>query len=110
MKDDLTYLHHIYDAVETIFDYLEGVDFPQFTSEKMRIDAVVRELMIIGEAASHISSGFKEKHPAIEWNKIRGMRNFLVHEYFGVNTKVVWDTCHNSLPDLHKAVKAELLF
>ncbi|OQY04977.1 MAG: hypothetical protein B6I25_06315 [Planctomycetales bacterium 4572_13] len=110
MKDDLTYLHHICDAVETIFEYLEGVDLPQFQSEKMRVDAVVRELMMIGEAASHISNSFKEKHPIVQWKKIRGMRNFLVHEYFGVNVKVVWDTCRNSLPKLHKTIKAEFLF
>ena len=110
MKDDLTYLHHIYDAAETIFEYLKDIDFPQFQSEKMRIDAVIRELMIIGEAASHVSESFKEKHSAIQWKKIRGMRNFLVHEYFGVNIKVVWDTCHNNLPELHKTIKNELLF
>jgi uncharacterized protein with HEPN domain len=109
MKDDLTYLYHIADAIETI-EYLDGIEFSQFQSQKMRIDAVVRELMIIGEAATHISDGFKQKHPLIQWQKIRGMRNFLVHEYFGVNTKVVWDTCRNSLPDLHKTIKAELLF
>ena len=110
MKDDLAYLHHICDAIETIFEYLEGIDFPQFQSEKMRIDAVVRELMIIGEAASHTSDGFKQKHPSVQWKKIRGMRNFLVHEYFGVNIKVVWDTCRNSLPELHETIKTELLF
>jgi uncharacterized protein with HEPN domain len=110
MKDDLTYLRHISDAIETVFEYLEDVGFSQFQSEKMRIDAVVRELMILGEAASHISDGFKEKHAHIQWQKIRGMRNFLVHEYFGVNVKVVWDTCRNSLPELHKTIKKELLF
>jgi len=110
MKDDLTYCHHIADAIETIMEYLDDVEFSQFQSEKMRIDAVVRELMIIGEAASHISKSFKEKHPRIQWQKIRGMRNFLVHEYFGVNTKVVWDTCQNSLPELYQTIKSELLF
>jgi uncharacterized protein with HEPN domain len=110
MKDDLTYLRHIFDAVETIFEYLEGIDLSQFQDEKMRIDAVVREQMIIGEAASNISDAFKEKHPDIQWKKIRGMRNFLVHEYFGVNVKVVWETCQNSLPELHETIKGELLF
>ena len=109
MKDDLTYLHHICDAIETIFEYLKDIDYPHFQSEKMRVDAVVRELMIIGEAASHISNNFKDKHPHIGWKKIRGMRNFLVHEYFGVNIKVVWETCRNSLPELYEAVKAGLL-
>ena len=65
MKDNLTYLHHIHDAIETIFQYLKDVDYSRFQSEKMRIDAVVRELMIIGEAASHISDDFKDNHPHI---------------------------------------------
>lgn len=110
MKDDVTYLRHICDAIETIFEYLDGIDYSQFQSEKMRIDAVVRQLMIIGEAASHISGPFRDKYPHIQWKKIRGMRNFLVHEYFGVNIKLVWETCQNSLPELHQAVKAGLLF
>ena len=64
------------------------------------IDAVIRELEIIGEAARNLSAPFIEEHADIPWSRIRRMRNVLIHEYFGVNLKVVWDTSHHNLPQL----------
>ena len=59
----------------------------------MMVDAVFRELEIIGEAARNVSIKFRTEHFSIPWNKIMGMRNYLVHEYFGVSKKIVWETC-----------------
>ena len=98
MRNDRTYLAHIRDAIETIEEYLKGVTYEQFTSSKMIIDAVVRELEIIGEASNNLSPQFKQENPKIQWRRMKDMRNFLIHEYFGVNTKVVWDTCKNDIP------------
>ncbi len=100
MKNDSTYLAHIREAIETIQGYLEGVSYEQFESSKMITDAVVRELEIIGEASSNPSADFRSQHPDVLWRRMKDMRNFLIHEYFGVNTKVVWDTCKNNLPSL----------
>lgn len=68
----------------------------------MMIDAVVRELEIIGEAAKNLSEDFRRKYPKFPLRESADMRNFLIHEYFGVNSKIVWNTCKNDLPDLKK--------
>ncbi|MGD8500683.1 MAG: DUF86 domain-containing protein, partial [Phycisphaerales bacterium] len=65
----------------------------------------VRELEIIGEAARNLSDGFQSKHFKIPWHKIKAMRNVLIHEYFGVNLKVVWDTCKNDMPVLRTFIE-----
>ena len=104
MRNDRAYLTHIRDAIDTIEEYLEVVSYEEFTSKKMIIDAVVRELEIIGEASNNLSEAFRERHPDIVWRRMKDMRNFLIHEYFGVNIKVVWDTCKEDLPTLSKLI------
>ena len=104
MRNDRAYLTHIRDAIDTIEEYLEVVSYEEFTSNKMIIDAVVRELEIIGEASNNLSEEFRERHPDIVWRRMKDMRNFLIHEYFGVNIKVVWDTCREDLPKLSKLI------
>ena len=108
MKNDSTYLAHIREAIQTIQDYLEGISYEQFKSNKMIMDAVVRELEIIGEASNNLSTDFRGQHPDMLWRRMKDMRNFLIHEYFGVNTKVVWDTCKNDLPSLKGFIAAIL--
>ena len=108
MKDDRTYLLHILEAIEKIERYIAAVSFDDFSENDMMIDAVVRELEIIGEAARNLSDSFQEKHSQIPWHKVKAMRNVLIHEYFGVNLKVVWDTCKNDMPGLKNFVHAML--
>jgi uncharacterized protein with HEPN domain len=100
MKNDRTYLVHIREAIKSIEEYLAGISYDKFASSKMIIDAVVRELEIIGEASNNLSEEFRSQHSGVLWRRTRDMRNFLIHEYFGVNTKVVWDTCKDDLPQL----------
>ena len=104
IRDDRAYLHHILDAIQTIESYITGQYFEQFHANKMMVDAVVRELEIIGEAANQVSVDLKEKHPDIPWFKMRGLRNFVIHEYFSVNEKIVWDTCKENLPKLKQQI------
>ena len=104
MRNDRAYLIHIREAIESIEEYLENVTYEKFTSNKMIIDAVVRELEIVGEASNNLSDEFRENHPEILWRKMKNMRNFLIHEYFGVNTKIVWSSCKEDLPKLKKLI------
>jgi uncharacterized protein with HEPN domain len=100
MKDDRMYIGHIHDSIEKIFGYVEGIDYDSFVSNDMLIDAVVRNLEIIGEAANHLSSEYCQNHDQVNWRNIIDMRNLLIHNYAGVNIKVVWDTCLIDLPKL----------
>ena len=104
MKDDQVYLRHVFDALEKIGTYLEGQTYESFSNNNMMIDAAVRELEIIGEAANHLSDRLKESHPEIPWRDAIDMRNILIHEYFGVRTRLVWDTCKEDLPRLKSVI------
>jgi uncharacterized protein with HEPN domain len=96
------------DAIEKIERYLAATDYETFAGDDMKIDAVVRELEIIGEAAKNLSASFTDEHPDIPWRRIKAMRNVLIHQYFGVNLKVVWDTCQSNLPQLKVFVQNTL--
>lgn len=107
MKSDQVYIQHILDAIQKIEKYIQGADFEAFSNNSMMCDAVAKELEIIGEAASKCSASFRKEHPKIPWSEVVGMRNRLIHEYFGVDLDVVWTTCQEDLP-LLKKVLAEI--
>lgn len=99
-NNDLTYIRHALDSIEKIEIFLGGADYEGFSTNDMMASAVARELEIIGEAVNNLSQEFKDKHQDIPFRDISDMRNFLIHEYFGVNLKVVWDTCKEDIPAL----------
>ena len=100
MKNDIIYLKHIMDAIVEVESYLKKISFDDFEKNTLVINATIRQLEIIGEAAMRISKEFKTKNREIPWLEIIGMRNRLIHEYFGVDIKVVWETGKNDLPKL----------
>jgi uncharacterized protein with HEPN domain len=108
MNDDRAYLTHICEAIGAIEAYLQGATYQSFVANRMMVDAVVRQLEIIGEAANRLSAEFRARHSEVLWRRMTDMRNFLIHEYFGVNTKVVWDTCQSDLPELKAFVRGVL--
>lgn len=105
MKDDLVYLQHILESIDKINRYLKDTSYDSFMFNDMQVDAVVRELEVIGEAANNVSEQFKAKHLNLPWREMVGMRNRLIHEYFGVNTKIVWETCQSDLKELKNLIK-----
>lgn len=108
MKNDKVFIEHILEAIKTIESYKSGLTLESFSENRMASDAIIRELEIIGEASNNISDEFQKEHPDVPWRKIIGIRNTLIHEYFGVNKKVVWNTIENDLPELKKIME-ELL-
>ncbi len=105
MERDNLYCAHIRDAISKIETYVHGVAFEAFDKNFLLQDGAVREFEVIGEAARHLSEAFKARHTDIPWRQVIDMRNKLVHEYFNVDTELVWATIERDLPMLKNAVK-----
>ena len=104
-RDNTVYLRHILDAIDLIEEYTRGMSENEFFANSMAHDAEVRQIEIIGEAARNVSDGFQEKHRALPWMKMIGIRNKIIHEYFNVNYAIVWDTIKDDLPRLKKSIQ-----
>ncbi len=100
MKRDKAYLKHIIDVILNIGKFIEGVSKEEFLRNVEKQYAVLRGLEIIGEASKNLSNDLKRKHKKIPWREIAGMRDKLIHEYFGVNLELVWKTVKDELPQL----------
>lgn len=108
-KTDLVRLKHILEAIELIEEFCHGLDYNKFQNDKMVQSAVIRQFEIIGEAAANISGELKSDHAQVEWRKIKGFRNVLVHEYFRVDTALIWDTIQNELSELKDHIRLIIL-
>lgn len=97
-KDDSVYLQHTIDAIKRIEEYTSDVDNRDFTSNHLVQDGVIRQIEIIGEAAKRVSKKLKDNNKHIPWKDIVGMRNKLIHDYFGVDADAVWDTVERDIP------------
>jgi uncharacterized protein with HEPN domain len=98
-ESDLFRLGHIIDCIERIEFLVNSCKTVQnFKSKWIEQDAMLRNFEIIGEASNHISDETKHKYPIIEWHKIRGMRNFVSHEYFSMRLETIWDTAVENIP------------
>jgi uncharacterized protein with HEPN domain len=99
---DLELLRHIEEETVFILQQTEGKKQEEVFVDPVLSRAIVRSLEIIGEAARKLDTSFKEKHPQIEWKKMAGTRDRLIHDYFGVDYDIVWDIIQTKLPDLQK--------
>ncbi|MFL0684717.1 MAG: DUF86 domain-containing protein [Algoriphagus aquaeductus] len=88
------------ESAAKILKYTEGLTYDDFLRDDKTIDAVVRNFEIIGEASIRIEDDFKLDHPQIEWKKLRGFRNRIVHEYFGIDYEIVWSIIESDLEEL----------
>ncbi|MDR2234159.1 MAG: DUF86 domain-containing protein [Tannerella sp.] len=103
---DLFRLEHIRDSIEKI-EYLSQMLHTQdsFESKWIEQDAIIRNLEIIGEAVIHISDGLKQRYPDVAWQEMKGMRNFVTHQYFGVELSEIWATVVNDIPLLKRQIQ-----
>ncbi|MFB0516606.1 MAG: DUF86 domain-containing protein [Candidatus Neomarinimicrobiota bacterium] len=97
------YLRDIQEAAEKAQQFIEGLDFEDFAKDEKTVFATVRALEIIGEAAKHVPEEVRRQYPDIPWRDMAGMRDKVIHEYFGVNLRRVFDTVHQELPHIHDA-------
>ncbi len=103
-RDDLVFIEHILESVEAIKKFSENLDEEELHSNRLKQSAIVREIEIIGEASKNISKEFKEKYNEICWKDIVGTRDMMIHQYFGVNLKIVWDIITKDIPILKNQI------
>ena len=103
-KDPKIFLRHILDSIGEIENYTRRLSKGDFLKDTKTQDAIVRRIEIIGEAAKNLPPDFKKQHSEVKWAEIAGMRDVLIHEYFGVNLSLVWETVKRDVPDLKKQI------
>jgi len=103
-KDPKIFLSHILESIEEINRNTGKITKNEFSTNKTIQDAVIRRLEIIGEATKNLPQSFKNNYPDIEWKKMAGLRDIIVHEYFGLSLKLIWGITQKDLPKLKKQI------
>ena len=104
MRSEQQYLLDIVEAADAISRFLTGVDREMFLKDELRQSAVMQKIGVIGEAAGKISPPLRSKYPEVDWPKVVGMRNILVHAYFSVKLDIVWQTAVVPVPELRQKI------
>jgi uncharacterized protein with HEPN domain len=99
------YLNDILEGMERIEEYISGLTRDQFMQDRKTIDAVVRNLEIIGEATKCLPSSLRDRHPQIPWKALAGVRDKMIHHYFGLNYDIIWTISSDQLPGLLPLVR-----
>ena len=103
-RDYKVYVDDIVEAIAKIKRFTVGFDSKTFSDDEKTFDAVIRNLEVIGEAVKKIPEGIRTQYPTVEWKKIAGVRDILIHEYFGIDAEIVWDIIQNKLPILESQI------
>jgi len=107
-RDYRLYIDDILEAIRKIEKYIEGLTKDDFLRDDKSFDAVIRNFEIIGEAVKHIPLDIREKYPDVPWKVMAGMRDKLIHEYFGIRYDVVWDTIKKRFPEVRPLIEEVL--
>jgi uncharacterized protein with HEPN domain len=98
-------IEDILDAIDSILEYTSYMDQSSWEKDRKTIDAVIRNFEIIGEAATHVPEDVQNNYREVPWSQMKGIRNLLIHEYFGVDVDVVWETIQKDIEPLKKSLK-----
>ena len=99
-RELVDYLDDVLTAIKDVEEFTRGMNYDTFAEDKKTVNAVIRSLEILGEAAKRIPTSFCQKHPDIPWSKMAGMRDVLIHDYMGVDVRTVWKVAQERLPEL----------
>ena len=99
------YLQDIVEAINHIESYVQDTTRFQFETDRMRFDAVVRNLEVIGEAVKRVPDSIRENYPSVAWRKIAGLRDRLIHAYFDIDIEIIWDIVQSELPILKSQIQ-----
>ncbi|MCC7355982.1 MAG: DUF86 domain-containing protein [Anaerolineae bacterium] len=105
-RRDADYLNDVREAMERIAIYTSGLTYDQFMADTKTQDAIVRNLEVIGEATKKLSSSLRDSYPQIPWKNLAGVRDKLIHDYFGVNYEIVWTIAQKELPTLLSQIES----
>jgi len=104
-RDLRDYLRDIIDSIDDIEDFTKNMTYEQFVKDRKTLNAVVRSIEIIGEAAKQLPNEVKAKYNTLPWKEITGMRDKLIHAYFGMDTETIWVTVHKNIPTLKQTIQ-----
>ena len=107
-RDFRDYIQDILDSIVEVKKFVEGMRFEDFTKDKKTVNAVIRSLEVIGEAAKKVPEDLREGYPQIPWKRMTGMRDKLIHEYFGIDLEIVWEAINNELPPIKPMIQKVL--
>ena len=107
-RDSSVYLRDILEAISKIKGYTAGMDREAFEGDSKTVDAVLRNLEVIGEAAKGIPESFRRDHSEVDWRKIAGLRDVLIHNYFGISMDIVWDILQKQIERLESQIRSML--
>ena len=105
MRDYSLYLSDILKAFEAIESFVEGQSFEDFKKDDKTSSAVIRKFEITGEAAKQVPENVKQEYPSVPWKEMAGMRDKLIHFYFGVNYELLWQTIRNRIPEIKPVIR-----
>ncbi len=104
-KKNLIFVEHILENIEDIDSFMKGISKGEFESNKEKLNAVVRSVEIIGEAAKNLPKSFRDQHSKTPWKKIIGTRDLLIHRYFGIDVDILWAILKDDLPKLKRQMQ-----
>jgi len=108
-RDYGDYIKDIIDSINDIETFIKDIDFEEFAGDKKTVNAVIRSVEVIGEAAKKVPKSLRNKHSIIPWKKMAGMRDKLIHEYFGIDMEILWKVAKDELPPLKPLIQEIIL-